>query len=61
MAVVTSAMLRTCAVRFDGHEVDVVGEVLPGAGDARHLRLAAELAFGADLARHPRHFAGERR
>ena len=33
------------------HRVDVVGEVLPGAGDARHLGLAAELAFGADLAR----------
>ena len=42
-----------------GHEVDVVGQVLPGAGDARHLRLAAELALGADLARHPRHLAGE--
>ena len=41
------------------HEVDVVGEVLPGAGDARHLRLAAELAFGADLARDARHFGGE--
>ena len=33
------------------HRVDVVGQVLPGAGDARHLGLAAELAFGADLAR----------
>ena len=32
------------------HQVDVVGEVLPRAADARHLRLAAELAFGADLA-----------
>ena len=42
-----------------GHEVDGVGEVLPGAGDAGHLRLAAELALGADLARHARHFAGE--
>ena len=42
-----------------GHEVDVVGEVLPRAGHARHLRLAAELAFGADLARHARHFRGE--
>ena len=39
------------------HEVDVVGQVLPRAGDARHLRLAAELAFGADLARDARHFA----
>jgi hypothetical protein len=35
------------------------GQVLPGAGDARHLRLAAQLALGADLARHARHFAGE--
>src|SRR5262249_44370844 len=42
-----------------GHEVDAVGQVLPGAGDARHLRLAAELAFGADLARHARHFRSE--
>ena len=43
-----------------GHEVDRVGQVLPGAGDALHVRLAAELAFGADLARHARHFRGER-
>ena len=43
-----------------GHEVDVVGEVLPRAGDAGHLRLAAELAFGADLARDARHLGGER-
>ena len=43
-----------------GHEVDVVGEVLPGAGDAGHLGLTAELAFGADLARDARHFRGER-
>ena len=42
-----------------GHEVDVVGEVLPGAGDAADLGLAAELALGADLARHARHFRGE--
>ena len=42
-----------------GHDVDVVGQVLPGAGDARHLRLAAQLAVGADLARHARHLGGE--
>ena len=42
-----------------GHEVDVVGQVLPGAGDARHLRLAAELAVGADLARHAGHLAAK--
>ena len=41
------------------HQVDVVGEVLPGAADARHLRLAAELAFGADLAGDAGHFRGE--
>ena len=40
-----------------GHQVDVVGEVLPGAGDAAHLRLAAELAFGADLAGDAGHLA----
>ena len=44
-----------------GHEVDVVGQVLPGAGDALHLGLAAELAFGADLAGDAGHFGGERR
>ena len=42
------------------HEVDVVGQVLPGAGDARNLRLAAELAFGADLAGHTGDLRGER-
>ena len=43
-----------------GHDVDRVGEVLPRAGDAGHFGLAAELAFGADLARDARHFRGER-
>ena len=42
-----------------GHGVHVVGQVLPGAADAFDLRLAAEPAFGADLARHARHFRGE--
>src|SRR5262249_16981817 len=41
------------------HRVDVVGQVLPGAGDAAHLCLAAELAFGADLAGDAGHFARE--
>ena len=41
------------------HRVHVVGEVLPGAGDALHLRLAAELSFGADFARHAGHFRSE--
>ena len=56
---VTSAMLRTWPVRLRGHRVDVVGEVFPGAGHARHLRLAAELAFGAHLAGHAGDFRGE--
>ena len=43
-----------------GHAVDGVGEVLPRPGDALHLGLAAELAFGADFAGHARHFRRER-
>ena len=39
------------------HHVDVVGEVRPGAGDAAHLRLAAELALRADLAGDAGHLA----
>ena len=47
------------AGQVGGHQVDVVGQVRPGAADARDLRLAAELALGADLARHAGHFGGE--
>src|SRR5204862_528181 len=43
-----------------GHRVDRVGQVLPGAGHSAHVGLAAELAFGADLARDARDFGGER-
>ena len=43
-----------------GHRVDRVGQVLPGARHALHLGLPAEHPFGADLARHPRHFGCER-
>ena len=42
------------------HRVHRVGEILPGARHARHHRLAAEAPVGADLARHARHFRGER-
>src|SRR6185369_11839805 len=42
-----------------GHDVHRIGEVLPRAGDAWHLRLTAELALGAHLARHARHLGGE--
>src|ERR1700679_676662 len=54
---------RTSTVILRGevaaHRVDGVGEILPGAGDAGDDRLAAELAVGADLARHARHFGSE--
>ena len=40
-----------------GQDVHVVGEVLPGAGDALHVGLAAELAFGTDFLGDARHFA----
>src|SRR6185312_2231576 len=42
-----------------GHQVDVVGEVLPDAADLAHLGLATQPAFGADLAGHARDLAGE--
>src|SRR6185295_11455524 len=42
-----------------GHRVHRVGEILPGTSDTRHQGLPAELAFGADLARHARHLRGE--
>jgi hypothetical protein len=41
------------------HGVDRVGQVLPGAGHALHVGLAAQLAFGAHLARDTRHLGGE--
>ena len=41
------------------HRVDVVGEVLPGAGDALHIGLAAQFALGADLAGDAGHLRGE--
>src|SRR5207302_1237967 len=43
-----------------GHEVNVVGEILPDAGRAFDLRLAAELALGADLAGHAADLGSER-
>ncbi len=47
------------AGQIAGHQVHVVGQIRPGAGDAFDLRLAAELAFGADLAGDARHFRRE--
>jgi len=48
-AVVTSAMFANLRGEVRCHRVDVVGKVLPCAGDALHLGLAAELALGADF------------
>src|SRR5207248_3161717 len=42
-----------------GHQVDVVGEILPDARRALDLRLAAELALGADLAGHAGDLGGD--
>src|SRR6185312_6291852 len=42
-----------------GQQVDVVGEVFPGAADATHVGLAAQLPLGADLARHAGDLRGE--
>src|SRR5204862_220578 len=42
-----------------GHDVDRVGEVFPGAGDAGDFRLPAKLALGADLARDAGDLGGE--
>ncbi len=41
------------------HRVHVVGQIFPGAGHAGHFGLAAELAFGTDLARDAAHFGSE--
>ena len=41
------------------HRVHRVGKVLPGAGNAGHLRLTAEPALGADLARDAGHLRRE--
>src|SRR5207253_1846888 len=43
-----------------GERVDVVRQVLPDAGDALDVRLAAEPALGADLARDARDLRRER-
>src|SRR5207245_1397552 len=42
-----------------GHEVHVVGEVFPDAGDSLDVGLAAQPAFGAHLARDTRHLVGK--
>src|SRR6202022_755097 len=47
------------ASQVAGHEVHVIGEILPRAGHAGYLRLAAQLAFGTHFAGHAGYFAGE--
>ena len=42
-----------------GHRIDAIGQILPDAGDAFHVRLAAQFAFGADFARDAGDFGGE--
>ena len=59
-AVVTSAMLRTWPVRFDAMELTLSVRSFQVPPTPLHVRLAAELAFGADLARHARDLGGER-
>jgi hypothetical protein len=58
--VVTSAMLRTWPVRFAASWLTLSVRSFHTPGDAGHGGLPAELAVGADLARHPRHLRGER-
>src|SRR5207253_2092714 len=43
-----------------GHGVHRIGEILPHAANVLHHSLAAQLPFRTHLARHPRHFRGER-
>ena len=57
----TSAIARTCVVKFAAKEVDVAREVLPCAGGARHVRLAAKTPFHPDLAGHGGDLIGENR
>src|SRR5262249_32010714 len=42
-----------------GHEVDAVGEVLPGTGNTFHLSLSAELPFGTHFTGDAAHFRRE--
>src|SRR5712671_1712479 len=43
-----------------GHEVHVIGQILPRSSDARNCRLSAKFSVGADFASHARHLARER-
>src|SRR6185437_11527420 len=47
------------ASKIAGHGIHRIGEILPGSGNARHLSLAAEPAFGAYFSRDTRNFRRE--
>ena len=53
-------MLRTWLVRFDAIGLTLSVRSFHVPATPRHDGLAAELAFGADLARDARHLGGER-
>src|SRR5256885_2292992 len=59
-AVVTSAMLRTWAVRFDASESTLFPYTTLSRSDAAHVGLPAKDSLGADFARDARHFRCER-
>ena len=59
-AVVTSAMLRTWPVRLPAMLLTLSVRSFQTPADAADLGLAAQLAFGADLAGDAGHLAGER-
>src|SRR5262249_62024630 len=42
-----------------GHEVHIVGEVLPGTGYSSHFGLPAEFALGTDFSHHSGYFRSE--
>ena len=42
------------------HEVNVVGQIFPGASHAFYRGLTAQLAFRSDFSRHSADFAGKR-
>src|SRR5262249_56914423 len=47
------------ASQIAGHHVDAFGQILPNTADVTNLGLAAELAFGTDLARDASDFGGK--
>jgi hypothetical protein len=59
--IVTAAMLRTWLVRLPAMKFTLSVRSFHVPADALHLGLAAQLAFGADLARHARDLGRERR